>query len=274
MNHNVCPAPTEELTIEQILSKTHAMSQGDWVAAIAQFNGTDHIAVGVAGSTKAVAVFGPTGADDEDESIANAELFVHIPRLRRELIALREQESDDLAQARADYDRSCEKLAAIRSGMIALYDRYHALHICASRYLKEWPNETPKGWSLDELEACLEMPLPQTVPALDPDLACQQREEIQDWVVGCKGSLYAVVLQRLLAQSDELLRLKASGTAEMATLKGAYKTVRTALEGIVDARAPEELKAMESIMAPIDDENAKISLTGIRALLATMDVSA
>ena len=203
---NTCPAPTEQLTIEQILSKTYAVSQGEWVASIAKFNGVDHFAVGVAGSTKAVAVFGACGESDEldAESIANAELFQHAPRLHSELITLREQESEDLAQARAEYDRSCEKLTAIRSGMIALYDRYQALHICAQRYLQEWANEVPKGWSLDELEACLEMPLPKLVPALDPDLACQQREEIEDWVIGCKGSLYAVVLMRLLKQGEEL----------------------------------------------------------------------
>lgn len=202
---NTCPAVTEELTIEQILTKTHPMSQGEWCAAIASFQGIDHFAVGVAGSTKAVAVFGAVGESDEcdAESIANAELFVHAPRLRRELIALREQESEDLAHA-------YEMLSAIRKGMLALFNRYKALYICASRYLKEWPNEAPKGWSRDELEGCLEMPLPELAPDLDPDLACQQREEIEEWVVGCKGSLYAVVLQRLLTQSDELMQLRES----------------------------------------------------------------
>lgn len=232
MNHHVCPAPTEELTIEQILTRTEAMSKGEWVAAIGSFQAStsgEHVAIGVAGSTKAIAVFGPIGADDEDESIANAEMFVHTPRLRRELIALREQESDDLTQARADYDRACEKLTAIRSGMIALYDRYHALHICASRYLKEWPNETPKGWSLDELEACLEEPLPQLVPAIDPDAACQRHEEIEDWVVGCKGSLYAVVFLRLLAQGEELTQLQASLHEASRRIAAGFKLI--SLEG-------------------------------------------
>lgn len=273
---NTCPAPSEQLTIEQILSKTYAVSQGEWVASIAKFNGVDHFAVGVAGSTKAVAVFGACGESDEldAESIANAELFLHAPRLHSELIALREQESEDLAQARADYDSACNKLAAIRSGMIALFDRYQALHICASRYLQEWPNETPKGWSLDELEACLERPLPTLVPDLDPDLACQRREEIEDWVVGCKPSLYAVVMQRLLTQSDELVRLQTSGAAEVAALKGAYKAVRTALEGLIDARSADELKAMEANLASYDHPNATLALAGVRALLSTMDVTA
>lgn len=264
---NACPAPAEKFTIEQILNRTAAMSQGEWVAAIASFQGVDHFAVGVAGSTKAVAVFGAVGESGESdaESIANAELVVHAPRLRRELIALREQESEDLAHA-------YEMLAAIRKGMLALFNRYKALHICASRYLKEWPNEAPKGWSRDELEGCLEMPLPKLVPDLDPDLACQQREEIEEWVVGCKGSLYAAVLQRLFAQSEELVQLKTEGP--QARLKEAYKTLRAAVETLIDAKDPEELKNMEAILVQVNDPNAKVSLEAIRALLSTMDVPA
>lgn len=273
---NTCPAPTEQLTIEQILTRTAAMSQGDWVASIAPFQGVEHFAVGVAGSTKAVAVFGAVGESDEldAESIANAELVAHAPRLRRELIALREQESEDLAQARADYDSACEKLAAIRQGMVALYDRYHALHICASRYLKEWPNETPKGWSLDELEACLEMPLPTLVPALDPDLACQRREETEGWVIGCKPSLYAVVMQRLLAQSEELVQLKTEGP--QVRLKEAYTTLRTALEDLIDAKDADTLKNMAENLEKLshDHPNARVALSAMNALLSTMDVPA
>lgn len=255
---NVCPAPTEDLTIEQILTRTAAMSRGDWVASIAAFQGVDHFAIGVAGSTKAVAVFGPVGESEEldAESIANAELVVHAPRLRRELIALREQESEDLA-------RAYERLAAIRKGMHALYGRYEALHICAQRYLTEWPNDAPKGWSRDELEGCLEMPLPTLVPDLDPDLACQRREEIEDWVTGCKGSLYAVVFKRLLEQGEELARLQS-----------AFKTARNAMEGIVGSSDLDELKKMgaelERLAPGMGDASAAKAV--IQALIATADV--
>lgn len=165
---------------------------------------------------------------------------------------------DEVMEARTQHSSTeCnrlkgETLPRLRKGMLALFDRYSALHICAKRYLEEWPDAAPAGWSRDELEAALALELPRLPEPIDPSSWFDRQEDIEGWVVGCEPSLHAVTIQHLYA-----------------FLQG-FKVVREALEAIMDVESEEQARAMLRIneMHPDPDLRRRCEIA-LRALLST-----
>lgn len=77
------------------------------------------------------------------------------------------------------------RLWCIRRGMHALLLRHQALRTATQRYVDEWIQDLPKGWSLDELlqSLQLEREIPERSICIDPDSRSQHLEDLELWLI-------------------------------------------------------------------------------------------
>jgi len=92
---------------------------GEWTAGVGDFLGKERFVVGLLGTTKLIAVFGDTGADDEEESMANARLVSAAKELLSELKAHQQALSMLLDALEIDAEGTCFNFKAGDGSLIA-----------------------------------------------------------------------------------------------------------------------------------------------------------
>lgn len=148
----------------------------------------------------------------------------------------------------ADLASVISRLGRIRRGMHALLLRHQSLRTAVQRYVDEWAENLPKGWSLDELIQALQLEreIPDDSICIDPCGRGQHKEDLEDWVIDL-------------------------GAPDPSVNADNFRRIREALKRLVGATTIKEwqtmLKVLELAEIPADEKDVVVG--ALHALLET-----